>query len=62
VIVRYLVNEAQIQLNFKTKEGRTALHIATIEQNNKIVEILLMGGANRFIRDKNKKIALDYSN
>ena len=37
------------------------MHLAVLYEREKMVETLLIGGANRFIKDKQHKTALDYA-
>lgn len=42
--------------------GVTALHLATMQGNSRIVRRLLMKGANRYLKDTSGKTALDLAN
>lgn len=48
-------------MNMVNREGRTALHAASILQNIKIVNLLLEAGIDRQVKDKYRKTAFDYA-
>jgi palmitoyltransferase len=46
-------------IDLKDAEGNTALNLAVIHGNTRIVRRLLIAGADRYIRDNNNKTPLD---
>ena len=44
--VQELLNNQKIDINYQNKDGRTALHFAAAQDNNRIAQLLLEHGAN----------------
>src|SRR5579875_2579051 len=59
-IIDILINNKLLKINAQNKEGLTALHLAVKKNNPIMVGMLLMYGANCYIKDNNKKRAYDY--
>lgn len=54
--------QLNLDLDFKDKEGRTALHIACLVRDVHAIRLLRLHGAKTDIKDKHERIALDYLN
>jgi len=48
-------------VNLQDLDGNTALHIATLNNNIDVVKLLLENGADKEIKNKNEKTALDFA-
>lgn len=59
--IKYLITKGA-NVNLQTKDGRTALHYAALNDLLKVFELLIKSGAKVGIKDKNGKIATDYVN
>jgi palmitoyltransferase len=58
-VVAYILSETVATINLKDNDGNTPLMVAVIYGNTRIVRRLLMKGANRYIKNKEDKMALD---
>ena len=60
-IAKLLIESKKIKLDLQNKKGNTALILASFLGYSKIAELLLKAGADRDIKDKAGKTALDYA-
>jgi hypothetical protein len=58
-VMRYLIVRGA-QVNQQNIEGKTALHLAAINNNIEAFQVLISSGVNNMILDQNKKKAISY--
>jgi ankyrin repeat protein len=60
-IAKLLIESKKINVDLQNKKGNTALILASFLGYSEIVKLLLEAGADRNIKDKDGKTALDYA-
>lgn len=61
IMERKYLKSAIISVHEQDHEGRTALHIAVLEDNTSDVKVLLSRGASLIVQDNSGKTPLDYA-
>ena len=60
--VKIILENSKLEINPQDNDGKTPLHYASENNDQKMVELLLQYGADPSVRDEKSKLPLDYTN